>query len=139
MVLGTVCEELTEYVPAPPNPLSLAAIVVPAVTPVPDRVCPIATVPFGVPVTVSVVPLIEPVKVVCCTALIARPEKPVPERASPFAKKQMTHADPFTFNMFDFAVNVVVAIVPERLVVYVPVPPVPVPNPVMVPILVAPL
>ena len=60
--LETVCDVLIVYVPMPPVvPVSWFVIVVPAVTPVPVMVSPGTIVPDETPLTVSVVPEIEPV------------------------------------------------------------------------------
>ena len=94
----TVCDADTVYVPVPPFPVPSAVIVVPAVTLVPDIVCPTRNLPDVTAVTVSVVVAIEPVT----TALLDCP-----------------------------AYSVVEETVCELLMVYVPVPPVPVPSAVM--------
>ena len=62
--LETVCDVLTRYVPSPPLvPVRKLVIVVPAATPRPIMVSPTATVPATAPVTVSVVPVIEPLAI----------------------------------------------------------------------------
>lgn len=62
MVVETaVCEELTVYVPMPPVPLPRAVMVVPAATPAPTSVSPMARLPPLTAVTVRVAPLMEPV------------------------------------------------------------------------------
>src|SRR3954471_1762990 len=57
----TVCEVSTLYVPVPPVPETNPLILVPAVTPTPERVAPTARTPDATAVTVNVVPEIEPV------------------------------------------------------------------------------
>ncbi len=61
-VLDTVCEALTVYVPAPPEPVPSAVMVVAKATPAPLMVMPTARVPEEIAVTVSVVAEIAPVK-----------------------------------------------------------------------------
>ena len=61
-VLVTVCEALTVYVPAPPEPVPNAVMVVAKATPVPLMVMPTARVPEEMAVTVSVVVEMAPVK-----------------------------------------------------------------------------
>ena len=57
---------LSLYVPTsltlPPAPVIKSTIFVPEVIPVPLRVCPCATAPEPIAVTVSTSPVIEPVK-----------------------------------------------------------------------------
>jgi hypothetical protein len=59
VVLDTVCDALTVYVPVPPVPVPRAVMVVPPVTPVPVSTCPIAIVPEVTAATVIVVVLID--------------------------------------------------------------------------------
>ena len=56
------CDVLTVYVPMPPVPVPSAVIVVFAAMPVPVRSIPTTRVPDDTPVTLSVVPLMLPVK-----------------------------------------------------------------------------
>jgi len=62
-VLLTVCEALTVYVPAPPEPDPNAVIIVPSVTPEPSIVWPICKVPLVTAETVIVVPDIDAVTI----------------------------------------------------------------------------
>ena len=60
----TVCDApLTVYVPPPPVPVPIAVMVVPALTPVPEIVCPTARKPPAIAVAVSVVTAMVPVNV----------------------------------------------------------------------------
>jgi len=61
VVLETVWDTLTVYVPTPPEPERMAVIVVPAVTPVPVMIEPMASAPEVEAVIVSVVVAIDPV------------------------------------------------------------------------------
>jgi hypothetical protein len=63
VVLETVCDALTVYVPVEPNdPVNCAVIFVPAVTPVPVITESTVRSPPATAVTVRVVPEMEPVE-----------------------------------------------------------------------------
>ena len=61
VVLATVCDALTVYVPTPPVPVPSAVTVVPAVTPVPVIPVPTTIVPDVTAVTVITVVVIDAV------------------------------------------------------------------------------
>ena len=80
VVLETVCEALTVYVPVPPVPVPKAVIVVPAVIPVPDSTTPIDKVPEVTALTVNVVPDIEPVTTALVDSVIKSQPLLAPKR-----------------------------------------------------------
>jgi hypothetical protein len=75
VVLATVCETLTVYVPAPPLPVPTAVTTVPAAMPGPTIEEPTERVPDATELTVSVLPDMEPERaatgVAAVTAVLA--------------------------------------------------------------------
>jgi hypothetical protein len=108
-------------------PVPNAVIVVPEVTPVPEMVSPTSKTPVVTAVTLSVVPLILPV------ACAPTSNRPFPEeRTATIVPAVGAVLLDVVVIVVPFDVIVVLATVWEVLMVYVPTPPVPFPNPTIV-------
>ncbi len=128
---GTVCGELTEYVPSCPVPVMMPVMVVPAATPRPVMVMPAESAPEDTVVTVSVVDWMVPRKFVDVMnepAVTPAPASVCPSARVPdvtlLTKSVVPEMLPCTMALTEEKA-VPAAAVAEAATAYVPTPPVP--------------